>query len=86
MGTTIVGLITDGTDTAMGVLTITVTAVNDPPVANNDSAATGRNTAFNAALPLLGNDTDVDGDTLSLVSSDDPVTYPFNFQPQTAAP
>ena len=48
------------------------------PVANNDSAATGRNTAFNAALPLLSNDTDVDGDTLSLVSSDDPVTYPFN--------
>ncbi len=70
--------VTDGTDSAVGVLTITVTAVNDPPVANNDSAATGRNTAFNAALPLLGNDTDVDGDTLSLVSSDDPVTYPFN--------
>ena len=71
-------IVTDGTDSAMGVLTITVTAANDPPVANNDSAATGRNTAFNAALPLLGNDTDVDGDTLSLVSSDDPVTYPFN--------
>ena len=36
-------IVTDGTDSAMGVLTITVTAVNDPPVANNDSAATGRN-------------------------------------------
>ena len=70
--------VTDGTDSAMGVLTITVTAVNDPPVANNDSAATGLNTAFNAALTLLSNDTDVDGDTLSLVSSDDPVAYPFN--------
>lgn len=75
---TVTYTVTDGVDSAVGVLTITVTAVNDPPIANNDSAATGLNTAFNSALPLLRNDSDVDGDTLSLVSSDDPVTYPFN--------
>src|SRR5207244_794803 len=50
--------------TATGTVTITVTAVNDAPVANADSAtevgeATGNET-------VLGNDTDPDGDSLSV--------------------
>ena len=75
---TVTYTVTDGIDSAVGALTITVSAVNDPPIANNDSAATGLNTLLTAALSLLSNDTDVDSDTLSLVSSDDPVTYPFD--------
>ena len=75
---TVTYTVTDGIDSAVGALTITVSAVNDPPIANNDSAATGLNTLLTAALSLLSNDTDVDSDTLSLISSDDPVTYPFD--------
>ncbi|MBA4276244.1 Ig-like domain-containing protein [Flavobacterium sp.] len=40
-------------------LTITVTPVNDPPVANNDSATTLSDT--NVIITVAGNDTDIDG-------------------------
>ena len=53
-----------GTDT--GSVAITVTPVNDPPVANTDTATTAYQTPV--AIPVLANDTDVDGDTLSVVS------------------
>jgi len=53
-----------GTDT--GSVTLTVTSVNDPPVANDDVASTPYQTAV--AVPVLANDTDVDGGTLGVVS------------------
>ena len=40
-------------------LTITVTPVNDPPVANNDSVTTLSDT--NVIITVAGNDTDIDG-------------------------
>ncbi|MEW6320219.1 MAG: Ig-like domain-containing protein [Acidobacteriota bacterium] len=46
---------------------ITVTPVNDNPVAGNDTAATDEDTVLTIApLVLLANDTDVDGDTLTV--------------------
>jgi CshA-type fibril repeat protein len=46
-----------GTDTA--TVTVTVGAVNDPPVANDDSASTDEDTPV--TIPILDNDTDADG-------------------------
>lgn len=47
-------------------VTITITAVNDAPVAVADSFSTARNTALIVTVPqLLSNDFDVDGDTIS---------------------
>ncbi len=57
-----------GTDTA--TVSMTVTPVNDAPVANNDSASTAEDTAV--TINVLANDTDVDGDTLSVASVTDP--------------
>ncbi|HEX3131883.1 MAG TPA: Ig-like domain-containing protein [Thermoanaerobaculia bacterium] len=53
-----------GTDTAN--VTVTVGAANDAPVANNDSATTAEDTAV--SVSVLANDTDLDGDTLSVAS------------------
>ena len=48
-------------------VTITVIPVNDPPVAVADTYDTNEDTALVVSAPgLLGNDTDVDGDTLSV--------------------
>lgn len=44
---------------AVATVSITVTAVNDPPVAVNDAATTSRNVAVNIAV--LANDSDVEG-------------------------
>src|SRR5205823_5931995 len=63
----------DGTaDSAAATISITVTAVNDAPVAANDAYSTNEDTALNvAAAGVLANDSDVDGDALTaiLVSS-----------------
>src|SRR5205823_4153685 len=50
--------------TATSTVNVTITAVNDAPVANNDTATTDEDTAVTIAM--LGNDTDVDGDTLTV--------------------
>jgi hypothetical protein len=47
-------------------VSVTISAVNDPPVANNDTARAKRNGAV--TISVLGNDTDVEGNTLSLQS------------------
>ncbi|MEO0687891.1 MAG: tandem-95 repeat protein, partial [Cyanobacteria bacterium J06649_11] len=48
---------------------ITVNPVNDAPVANNDAATTNQNQAVTVALTdLLANDSDIEGDTLSIIS------------------
>ncbi len=52
----------DASDT--GTITITVDPVNDAPVAVDDSATTDEDVAVN--VDLLANDTDVDGDALSI--------------------
>ncbi|MFW6154054.1 MAG: Ig-like domain-containing protein, partial [Planctomycetota bacterium] len=58
-----------GTDTA--TVTVTVAAVNDAPVATDDSATTTR-TAPVTLINALGNDTDVDGDTITIASFTQP--------------
>src|SRR5207302_1838872 len=57
----------DGTiDSYIPTVTITVTPVNDPPVAANDSYATAEDTPLTVAAPgVLANDSDVDGDALT---------------------
>jgi VCBS repeat-containing protein len=52
--------------TATGTVSITVTAVNDPPVANPDSATVFEDLPVDVAV--LSNDTDADNDTLSVAS------------------
>ncbi|MCQ4349163.1 cadherin-like domain-containing protein [Pseudomonas stutzeri] len=60
------------TDTA--TLTLTVTPVNDAPLANDDSLAATEDTPVTfAAADLLGNDSDVDGDMAA--TEDTPVTF-----------
>ncbi len=60
-----------GTDTA--TVSVTVTSVNDPPVAADDSATVSEDSADNV-IAVLGNDTDVDQDSLTVAS----VTQPGN--------
>jgi VCBS repeat-containing protein len=59
------GVDTSGTQT----FTVTVTSVNDPPVAADDAAySTDENAELNQAAPgVLGNDTDIDGNPLTAV-------------------
>ncbi len=57
-----------GTDTAS--VSVMITSVNDAPVAVNDSATTTPNQA--ATINVLGNDFDVDGDTLVVDSFTSP--------------
>ncbi len=57
-----------GVDTAQ--VTVDVGNVNDPPVAVNDTASTAEDTAV--LIPALANDTDSDGDTLSIVALTQP--------------
>jgi hypothetical protein len=52
-----------GTDTA--TVNVTVTSVNDPPVANDDSASVAEDSGANT-LNVRANDTDPDGNTLSV--------------------
>ena len=53
--------------------TFTVTAVNDPPVANPDSYSTNEDTTLTIPAPgVLGNDVDIDGDTLTAVKTSGP--------------
>jgi hypothetical protein len=59
--------VSDGTLSAADTFTLTVTAVNDPPVAVNDTASFTKSTTNNN-IDALVNDTDVDGDTLSITT------------------
>ena len=52
--------------TAQKTVTVTVTAVNDAPTAQNDTAQTDEDTAV--VIDVLANDSDIDGDALSLVA------------------
>ncbi|MFN3972658.1 MAG: Hint domain-containing protein [Gemmobacter sp.] len=52
-------------NTATSTVTVTINPVNDDPVANPDTAATG--VGVPVIIPVLANDTDVDGDPLSIL-------------------
>jgi len=61
--------VSDGTESATATVSVTVTPVNDAPVAGDDTASTGGN---DITLNLLTNDSDPDGDTLHVISTTDP--------------
>ncbi|KIQ25679.1 hypothetical protein RT97_23645, partial [Variovorax paradoxus] len=61
--------LTDGSSGNVSTLTITVLPVADAPVANPDTVAATEDTPLSIpAATLVGNDTDVDGDTLTISS------------------
>ncbi|MBH0087471.1 Ig-like domain-containing protein [Pseudoalteromonas sp. NSLLW218] len=55
-----------GTNTA--TVAITITAVNDAPIANNDTATMAENAAP-ILINVLANDSDIDGDSLAITSA-----------------
>ena len=58
--------VSDGNHTDTGTVTVTVTAVNDAPVAVDDTDVTTEDTAV--VIDVVANDTDIDGDTLSVTA------------------
>jgi len=58
--------VSDGNLTSTAQVSVTVTPVNDPPSAANDGATTPEDTAL--TVDALGNDTDPDGDTLTVTA------------------
>ena len=61
--------VSDGSDTSTATVTITVTPANDPPTASNNSASVAEGgTLTISASTLLDNDSDPEGNTLSLTS------------------
>jgi VCBS repeat-containing protein len=62
----------------LATVTITITAVNDLPIANPDSFTTRRNTPITLQVSaILANDSDVDGDTLTATSATLPANGTF---------
>ncbi len=55
---------------ATGTVNVTINPVNDPPVAVNDGATTGQNTPV--TISVLANDSDVDGNALTVQSVTNP--------------
>ncbi|MGF1523393.1 MAG: Ig-like domain-containing protein [Leptolyngbyaceae cyanobacterium] len=64
--------VSDGEFSDVATATITVAPVNDEPIANDDAASTGE--GVTVEINALANDTDVDGDALSI----DEVGVPVN--------
>jgi len=63
--------LSDGTLTTTATVVVTILPVNDAPIAVADALATELPTRLPTVVPaaaLLGNDTDVDGDTLSITA------------------
>ncbi|WP_061008599.1 tandem-95 repeat protein [Vibrio sp. CUB2] len=67
---TITYVVSDGELTDEATVSVTVNPVNDAPVANNDSTTTDEDTPV--TIDVLPNDTDVDGDTLTIVNASVP--------------
>ncbi len=67
---TITYIVTDGDLTDEANVTVTVTPVNDSPVAVGDTVSTQEDTAV--TIDVLPNDSDVDGDKLSIESASVP--------------
>ena len=62
--------VTDGTATATQSFTVFVAPVPDPPVAVDDAASTPEDTPID--VPVLANDTDADGDPLTVTAVSEP--------------
>ncbi|MEL7143213.1 MAG: Ig-like domain-containing protein [Cyanobacteria bacterium J06643_4] len=62
-------IVSDGELTDVGAVNITVNAVNDAPAVADDSASTAEATPV--TIDVLSNDTDIDGDTLSVSAVSD---------------
>ncbi len=62
--------VTDGFVPMLGFIAITVTSVNDDPVAVDDTVTVVEDTATDVSDAILANDTDIDGDTLGVASAD----------------
>ena len=59
--------VSDGADSSVGTVNVTVNAVNDAPVVFADTLSTAEDTQITIlAADLLSNDTDIDGDTLQI--------------------
>jgi VCBS repeat-containing protein len=56
----------------LGTVTITINGLNDPPVAVDDAITVTEDTPFTSVVDLDANDTDLDGDALTVV----PGTFP----------
>ena len=65
---TITYTVSDGENSDTGTLTVTVSELNDLPLAVNDVYAVVKNSGSNS-IDVIANDTDVDGDPLKLLSS-----------------
>ncbi|NKQ35836.1 MAG: tandem-95 repeat protein [Chloroflexi bacterium] len=63
--------VSDGSLTDTAVITVTVSGVNDAPAAADDTAGTDEDTP--RVIAARGNDTDVDGDTLTITAVGSPV-------------
>ncbi|MEC8554359.1 MAG: Ig-like domain-containing protein [Planctomycetota bacterium] len=63
--------VSDGVATDTATVTVTVNEVNDPPTANNDSATVNEDNSV--AISVLSNDSDPDGDTLTVSSFTNPI-------------
>jgi VCBS repeat-containing protein len=60
-------------NSSVAVVTITVAAVNDPPVANNDAFGTNEDTTLSVTAPgVLANDLDAENNTLTAVLDSGP--------------
>jgi hypothetical protein len=60
--------LSDGSLTSTATLTITVSNVNVAPVAVNDNASTDENTIYFSTISLIANDSDADGDVLTVTA------------------
>ena len=67
----------NGGDTA--TVTVTVTCVNDAPVANDDSRTVGEDPGATTFGTLLGNDTDVESDPITITGASDPANGATTF-------
>ena len=66
--------VSDGTDTDTAAVTVTVTPVNDPPIAVGDAGVVEEGETLSMeASALLYNDTDAENDTLSITAVGDPI-------------
>ena len=58
-------VVTDGSASDTGTLTLTVTPVNDAPVATDDAVTVAEDQLYSSSTSLIANDSDVDGPALS---------------------
>jgi hypothetical protein len=71
-----------GTDTA--TVNVTVGSANDAPVANDDTATVAEDGSV--SIPVLTNDTDLDNDTLTVISVTQPANGTVTMNPVTYTP